>query len=231
MRSPYYDLKPKVITLRKQGKTYGEIRKSLGLSIPKSTLSDWCSSIPLSPEQQELIRRLMRNASDRGRATAWAVNRARRAQYIEEVKKRVYPCAKQINDKTTAKIALAMLYLGEGAKTVKGFLMFGNSNPSVIGLFLGLLRHCYKINESKFRCTLQCRADQDIKKLEKFWAHITKISPSQFYAARIDPRTVGKPSRNLDYKGVCRIDYFSGDIFMELKQIIEVIFEGPLAQW
>ena len=96
----------------------------------------------------------------------------------------------------------------------------------VIQLFLNLLRYCYDIDETKFRCTLQCRADQDIKKLEKFWSQITRIPLSQFYKARIDPRTNGRPSRNLDYKGVCRIDYFSADIFMELKQIVAVIFEG-----
>jgi len=104
--------------------------------------------------------------------------------------------------------------------------MFGNSDPPIITLFLSLLRRCYNIDENKFRCTLQCRADQNIPKLEKFWSQVTKIPMPQFYKARIDPRTIGKPSRKPDYKGVCRIDYFSGDIFMELKQIMEVIL-GP----
>ena len=104
--------------------------------------------------------------------------------------------------------------------------MLGNSEPLVIRLFLNLLRYCYNIDESKFRCTLQCRADQNIPKLEKFWSQITNIPLAQFYKARIDPRTIGKPSNNPNYKGVCRIDYFSGDIFMELKQIMSLIL-GP----
>lgn len=226
MYSPHYHLKPRVIKLRKLGKTYGEIRKSLGVNIPKSTLSDWCRDIPLSTQQQELIKRLMKTASDKGLATAWTVNKARRVKYIKTVKERVQHLSEQLKDKGTAKIALAMLYLGEGAKTIKGSLMFGNSDPSAIGLFLKLLRYCYVVNESKFRCTLQCRADQNIRGLEKFWSGITKIPLAQFYKARVDPRTIGKPSKNLDYRGVCRIDYFSGDTFMELKQIVEVIFEG-----
>jgi len=119
-----------------------------------------------------------------------------------------------------------MLYLVEGSKNQRGSLMFGNSDPLVIRLFLNLLRRCYDVDENKFRCTLQCKADQNIKRLEKFWSKITDIPLSQFYKARIDPRTIGKPSRKLDYKGVCRIDYFSGDVFMELKQIVNVISEG-----
>jgi len=226
MRSNYYYLKPRIIKLRKKGKTYGEIQQALDISISKSTLSNWCGKIPLSPEQQDKIRYLIEKGSKKGRATALVVNKLKREKYIQDVRKRIGHIANKIKNKDTSKIALAMLYLGEGSKKQKGSLMFGNSDPLVINLFLSLLRYCYNIDENKFRCTLQCRADQDIKKLERFWSRVTKISLSQFYKARIDPRTIGKPSKKIEYKGVCRIDYFSGDIFMELKQIINIIL-GP----
>ena len=119
-----------------------------------------------------------------------------------------------------------MLYLGEGSKARKGSLCFANSDPLVIELFLSLMRKCYSIDTNKFRCTVQCRADQDIKNLENFWMAITKIPKSQFYKAQIDPRTIGKPSRRLAYKGVCRIDYFSADIFTELMVIPKVVFRA-----
>jgi len=226
MRSRYYHLKPRVITLRESGKTYSEIRKIIGINIPKSTLSNWCGNIPLSLQQQQRVERLMMLGADKGRATALVVNKLRREKYIQTVRDRVSHLASKLKDKNTSKIALAMLYLGEGSKKQLGSLMFGNSDPATVKLFLELLRYCYKIDENKFRCTLQCRADQNIKKLEKFWSDVSKIPPTQFYKARIDPRTIGKPSKKLDYKGVCRIDYFSGDIFMELKQIIAVV-SGP----
>ncbi len=226
MRSNYYYLKPRIIKLRKRGKTYGEIQKTLNISIPKSTLSNWCGKVPLSSKQQDKIRYLIKKGSEKGRATALVVNKLKRERYIQDVRKRIGHIANKLKNKDISKIALAMLYLGEGSKNQKGSLMFGNSDPLVINLFLSLLRYCYNIDENKFRCTLQCRADQDVKKLEKFWSRITKISLSQFYKARIDPRTIGKPSKKAEYKGVCRIDYFSGDIFMELKQIINIIL-GP----
>lgn len=226
MRSAYCHLKTKIISLRKSGKTYEEIRKIIGVNVPKSTLSNWCSNIPLSYEQQQNIGLLMEKGAEKGRATALIINKLKREEYIQSVRKRIDHLAIKINNKDTSKIALAMLYLGEGSKKQRGSLMFGNSDPLVICLFLRLLRYCYDIDESKFRCTLQCRADQNIKKLEKFWSKNTDIPLSQFYRARIDPRTIGKPSKNHDYKGVCRIDYFSGDIFMELKQIMKVV-TGP----
>ena len=93
--------------------------------------------------------------------------------------------------------------------------------------FLYLLRYCYDIDEKKLRCTVQSRADQNVGELEKFWSKITEIPPSQFYKTRIDSRTIGKKSKKLNYKGVCRIDYFSGDLFIELMQIPKIIYKGP----
>jgi len=226
MKSRYHRLKPRIIALRKSGKTYTEIRKIIGINISKGTLSDWCGSISLSSKQRQRVERLVKRGTNKGRAVALVVNKLKREKYIQTVRARVNRLPDKLKDRNTSKIALAMLYLGEGSKTNRGSLMFGNSDPLVIRLFLSLLRYCYNIDENKFRCTLQCRADQNIKKLEKFWSKITGILLSQFYKARIDPRTIGKPSKKLNYKGVCRIDYFSGDIFMELKQIVNIISEG-----
>ena len=106
-------------------------------------------------------------------------------------------------------------------------MIFGNSDPFIINLFLHLLRYCYNIDESKFRCTVQCRADQDTNRLENFWCRITKIPLVQFYKTRIDPRTIGKPSKKQNYKGVCRIDYFSAELFIEIKLVAEIIHRGP----
>jgi len=220
-------LKEKVTKLRKQGKTYSEINQSLKMQIPKSTLSGWCNNISLPMNFKRKIQEYNKFNLDKARKVALAVNRIKREKYLQSVMSRNKHLKGALNNKNTAKIALVMLYLGEGSKTQRGSLMLGSSDPFIVSLFLRLLRYCYKIDESKFRCTLQCRADQDIKKLEKFWSGVTKIPLPQFYKARIDPRTIGKPSRNLNYKGVCRIDYFSAELLIEFKQIPEIIHKGP----
>lgn len=104
--------------------------------------------------------------------------------------------------------------------------MFGNSDPLIIKMFVALMRRCYKLDESKFRVTVQCRADQDTGLLEKFWSEVTQIPVSQFYTAMVDRRTIGKKSRKIDYKGVCRIDYFSSFIDLELKHIAAMMLKN-----
>jgi len=222
MKAQYYYLKTQAIALRKKGKTYNEIRQTLGKPIPKSTLSLWCHDIVFAAKYKKRIETVIKNNIHKGRALALAVNRIKREQYLQSVYNRVSHLGKIFKNKEVAKISLTILYLGEGSKT-RSSIMFGNSDPIIISLFLRLLRYCYKIDESKFRCTLQCRADQDIKSLENFWSGVTKIPINKFYKARVDARTVGKVSKKLDYKGVCRIDYFSADLFNELTKIIEVV--------
>jgi hypothetical protein len=229
MKSKFYFLKFKVIKLRKSGKTYGEIIKLIKQDIPKSTLSNWCSSVYLSSNQKKRIDKKIKDNCLKGMEVARIINRSKREKYLKSIANRNKYLVKIFKDRDVGKIALAMLYLGEGAKNLKrGSLRFGNSDPFVIDLFLNLMRKCYNVDEKKFRCTVLCRADQNIIKLEKFWLKITGISKSQFYETRIDVRTIGKPSKKQDYKGVCVIDYFSADIFLDLMQIPKTIYKTGL---
>ncbi|MDP3883222.1 MAG: hypothetical protein Q8Q48_04165 [Candidatus Staskawiczbacteria bacterium] len=224
MKSKFYPLKQRVIELRKSGKTYGEIIKKIGQNIPKSTLSDWCSKIYLSSKQKRLIDKKVIENCRKGMEIARIANRVKREKYLHSINARNKHLIKIFQNKDINKIALSMLYLGEGSKGLgRGSLRFGNSDSFVIDLFLNLIRKCYIIDEKKFRCTILCRADQDITKLEKFWQKATKIPKTQFYKTRIDARTIGKPTKKSDYKGVCVIDYFSADIFLDLMQIPKII--------
>lgn len=217
-------MKQEVLSLRKEGKTYKEIARSLKVSIPKSTLSYWCRSIPLPNGYDRKVREYNLSNLEKARKIALRIQKKKRRNYLESLRSRNAHLAQIIKDPNVAKIALAVLYLGEGRKNIKrSSLMFGNSDPNIVKFFLDLLRVCYNIDESKFRCTVQCRADQKIEELEKFWQDITKVPPSQFYKARIDSRTVGKISKKPEYRGVCRIDYFSAELLIELLQISEII--------
>lgn len=229
MKSKFYQLKSNVIKLRRSGKTYGEIIKIIGQNIPKSTLSDWCSGIYLTSKQKiEIDKKVVENCR-KGMEVARIVNKKKRDKYLKSIVARNKHLSEILLNKDIRKIALSMLYLGEGTKGLdRGSLRFGNSDPFIIDLFLNLMRKCYKVDEKKFRCTILCRADQNTNNLEKFWLRVTKIPKNQFYKTRIDPRTIGKPSKKSDYKGVCVIDYFSADMFLDLMQIPKTIYKSRI---
>ncbi len=209
--------------LRSDGKTFIEIEKILDIKIPKSTLSTWFHGVVMSQESEEKIKADRKNKLKEAQKKAVIVSRNIKDKYFRELLLSNKPLENLLENKEISKIVLATLYLGEGTKNKRSALVFGNSDPEIIKLFLQLLRRVFNIDEKKFRCTLQGREDQDIKTLELFWSGITKIPLNQFYGARIDPRSKGKASKKHDYKGVCRIDYLSANVFHEIMAVCSVI--------
>ena len=129
-------------------------------------------------------------------------------------------------DKNTQKLLLAILYLGEGAKSKStGFLSLASSNPRIIRLYLTLLSSCFTIDKRKFRARIQCRADQNIEELVSYWQEIINLAVDQFYPTYTDKRTIGKPTLHLDYKGVCTLHYFDRSIQLELEILANSVIE------
>jgi len=216
----------KAISLRKQGYTYKEINANLKTKIAKSTLSYWFKNLSISPKTKEELRVLNLKNLVVARKASLIKCKENRDKFINSLISKNQHLEALLANKDIAKIALGVLYLAEGSKKRRGALMFGNSDSGIISLFLYLFRSIFIIDETKFRCTVQTRADCNIKKSELFWHNITKIPKNQFYKARIDPRTIGKKTNKPDYMGVCRIDYFSGSIFLELQEIGKILCKG-----
>lgn len=216
----------KVRNLRALGKTYGEIREYLKLQIPKSTLSEWCKGVNLPTDYAERIADLNLNNLNKGRLIAHEINKIKREEFFKELELINFPTSLMVKNPEAAKIALAMLCLGEARKyTPKGgTFSLGSSDPRIITIFLELLKICFSFKLEKVRCTVQCRADQDTKVLEKFWISVTKIPKRLFYNARIDPRTIGKPTKKKEYKGVLRVDYFDTKVQLELESLAQLIY-------
>ena len=220
-------LRQKAVMLRKKGNTYSDIRKALGVDVPNSTLSYWMRDVQLSSAGKRRRDKIIDVKLARARGRALVAKRRLRKEYLRALRKKNEHMLMIPNDKDVSKLILATLYIAEGSKGAKqASIIFGNSDTQIIQTFLSLLRNCYTLDEGKFRCTLQCRADMNTRKLEKYWSQVTNIPKSQFYSTRIDPRTIGKTSRKLEYKGVCRIQYFSAEIYHELMIIFQILSEG-----
>lgn len=211
--------------LRFEGKTYGEINQSLKMKIPKSTLYEWCKNIKLPVDYPNKIISLNLTNIEKARLIAFQVNKKRREEMLSRIQSASMVISQGIQDQTSAKIALAMLCLGEASKyKSSNVFSLGSSDHRIIIIFLKLLKTCYPFKLEKVRCTVQCRADQNIPKLEKYWQEITKIPSRLFYKSRVDPRTFGKPTKNQNYKGVLKVDYFDTRIQLELEAIAELIY-------
>lgn len=219
------EIKQSAKKLRGRGLTYPEIRKKLGKDVPQSTLSNWCHKVKLPSFYQEKIKKIVLKNQIKARKLAVLANRKRREHFLEKIRRKNKNFLKDTDEKTL-KLLLGILYLAEGAKHPSTrSLKFASSDPEIIKFFLRSLKKCFKLNDSKFRVEIICRADQNLNDLKAYWQKITKINEALFYKPRIDKRTIGKKTKKKDYKGVCVIVYFDASIQIELQSLGRLIVQ------
>ncbi len=220
--------------LRQSGKTYNEINTILKTNIAKSTLSNWCRNLTLPKEYKSKIIKINQQNLIKARKIALKVNHLKRTQYIKSIDTKNLTISQIIKKNDVGMIALAMLCLGEASKSKTKHRSFslGSSDYRIITIFLKLIKRFPNFDPTKIRCTVQCRSDQNIKELEKYWKNISQVPSNLFYKTRTDTRTIGKPTKNIEYKGVLVIDYYDKNIQLVLESLANLVYnqlqnEGP----
>ena len=111
--------KERVVGLRRKGLSYSEIEAELGVPIPKSTLSLWCQSVPLLREAKDRLLVLEKRGWEKAREVSRLLKLQQKADKLALLKKSVQlELLGASKEMATAKLCLAMLYLGEGVKGI-----------------------------------------------------------------------------------------------------------------
>jgi hypothetical protein len=173
----YYDLKNEALKLRKSGHSYSYISKLTGIS--KSTLSDWLTGLPYTPNKKTL------EAIGKARLAAnLAKNKEKQKSIlkaIEEAKNEMGPLSKR----DIFMLGLGV-YLGEGTKG-HNIIRIINANPQIIQLTIKWFQNM-GLNMDNFAIRIYLYPDSDIEQSLQYWSNITKIPRSQFYNVQIDKR-------------------------------------------
>lgn len=173
------NLKSKAILLRKQGYSYSDIKKRIGVS--KSTLSDWLTSIPYTPNEfvkQKIIKARVASGVAKGKILIDSINKAG-----EMAKKDVGA----VNKRDLFMLGLG-IYIGEGAKT-HNIVRISNSDPRIIRFMVVWFKKVFGLKEDNLFIRLHLYPDLDIKTCEQFWSKNTGVPVSHFFKCSIDVRT------------------------------------------
>lgn len=187
--------KNKAIQLRKQGKSYNEINKLLG--IPKSTLSTWLKNYPLSEQAKK-------NNLERVKLI-WAkniteFNRRRSEKYQRDTKCLIKNFSKEtplISDRNLFFIGLA-LFWAEGGKREKWNVRFVNSDPQIIQTMMLFFRKVCKVPDEKFTLRIHLYPCIKEKAAKKFWLKVTKLRVNQFRGSQIQISRSSKGKRPIN---------------------------------
>lgn len=193
----YPTLKRRALELRRQGLSYGEIRKAI--SVAKSTLSFWLKNLPLKPEHRKRLYTKQVAILARGPQS----QKERRQREIEEIVKRAedeihFPLPNQ-----ALCLIGAALYWAEGNK--QGMCEIANSDPHLIVFMVKWVESMFKISPANLRARLNIYPQQNDKKIKKFWSELTGIPVRNFGKSFVKPISSGYKKNNL-YYGTIKIE-------------------------
>lgn len=184
----------KAIVLRKEGKTFSEIRNYLEVS--KSTLSGWLSKYPLTDEQlQKLQATIVKNryiAAEKIRNTKRNKREARLKQVLFIEEKNLLPVSAR-----ELYLCGLFLYSGEGVKGLNSTVSLNNTDPNVVLFYYYWLTDILKVPKKKIRVSLHLYSDMDIKESINYWSRQLHIPTSQF----IKPHVKLASRESIDQKG------------------------------
>ena len=184
------DERRRVVTLRKEGKTFSEIRKTV--EIRKRTLSIWLKTYPLSKEQMLRVNKIKYRAIERFRETMRKKRKKRLADYYKEIKNKILPFSKK-----NLLIAGLFLYWGEGNKASSHTISVNNTDPGVLKFIKYWYSNALNIKEKNMKIYLHLYKDMNIIKEINYWSKHLHIPKSQF----IRPYIKESKKSNIDQKG------------------------------
>lgn len=169
-------LHEKAIKLRLEGKTYGQIKRELGIS--KSTLSDWLRKLSLTKEQLKLLSKNKEKSRDISREKFIETFKNKKLRRLKNV------LNDQINEllplsKKELFLAGAFLYWGEGEKG-HGRFSITNTDPRVIKFALFWMIEILGIPKELIKVRLHIYKDMDVEDVINFWSEHLKMPRNQF---------------------------------------------------
>jgi hypothetical protein len=180
--------------LRRHGLTYTEIRELI--PVPKATLSNWCSSVSLTPEQIQAIRDRVPSQLGVPKDSQW-----RRRLEIERIRSEASAYAVAHLDDPLF-VAGVVLYWAEGSKS-RNDVILANTDARTLRLFVTWARR-YLDRNAEFVLSLHLHEGNDEEAAQSYWRAATRLSDVQFTKTYTKPRGTGHRKNRLE-QGVCRL--------------------------
>lgn len=220
-----YKEKSEAISLRRKGYSYSQIKEKLGIS--KSTLSSWLEPYPLSEKR---IRELRDNNPQRIERYINTMREKREKKFSDSYNK----VQNDIGNLSNRELFLAgfFLYWAEGGKTRRSTLVFTNTDPGMLKVYIRWL-FLLKVQSTRLRIKLHLCKDMNIRKEISFWSNQLGIDKTRFH------KTLVKNSRmtDLTYKnnyghGTCNVilndTSLTMYVLMGIKFIANVVGRGRI---
>jgi len=125
---------------------------------------------------------------------------------------------------------LAMLYWAEGSKDPRSGLIFVNTDPELMLLFITLLRKCFAIDEKRIHIRLHLHYYHRPKEVIEYWSKLLSVPIEQFGKLYLKRRSETKKFRQ-NFMGICFIQYgdtlIKNKLLFAAKEVKEIVIANP----
>lgn len=166
--------KIEAIKLRKEGKSVRGISKLL--NIPRSTISLWVRSIPLTNEQLEVLKKNYKVGNEMGRNLLIEKRTNERISYQLEGEKL---------SSDTDYVKGCMLYWAEGSKN-KNVSQLGNTDPHLIREWVKFLKKFYPSFIKKIAMYIHYHNGNELE-IKSYWLDILNLKESDVRFVKVRP--------------------------------------------
>lgn len=176
-----YD-KPQAFELRKEGKTYREIEKLLGVS--RSTLCEWFRN-------EEWSHHIKKSNTDKHITISTErlakLHEGRRLMLEKKYKEVAEEAEKEFEIYKNDPLFMAglMLYAGEGDKRSRNMTRLSNSEFYLHLVFIRFSERFFKIGPDKIKFWLLLYPDHNVEKCIEIWSEKIGINKSNFYKSQV----------------------------------------------
>ncbi len=196
--------KDKAITMRKEGKTYSEIRKVV--PVAKSTISLWLRDVGLAKAQKQHITTKRMDAQKRGAET-------KRRQRLERTQGIYATASNEVGKLSQRELLLigATLYWAEGSKAkphaVSTGIDFGNTDSEMIRIFLVWLQTALHVSADRVHSSLYLHINHKhrLSEVIRHWELLTKMKIRYIYFKKHSPKKSYRKNTEDTYFGTLRI--------------------------
>lgn len=171
-------IKEKAINYRKEGYSYNMICEMLGIN--KSTVANWTSEIPYTPNK-EVVERI-----GAAKLKSALFRHTQRMYEVKEMKEIARKELGEISKRDLWFLGIG-LYLGEGTKAHE-HVRIANSDPKIINIAIRWFKEVCGLRNENFNPVIHIYPDNDLEKTFNYWSKITRIPKKQFGKTQIDKR-------------------------------------------
>ncbi|MBI2011184.1 hypothetical protein HYS91_00295 [Candidatus Daviesbacteria bacterium] len=196
--------KQHALELRSKGKSYREINSILGVS--KSTLSYWLNNVEVTYKQKEYLLQKQREGRIKGAQKRRDLRIAKEQMILVKASKEVSRISKR-----ELWLLGTIAYWCEGSKqkanNVSGRVIFANSDPFLIKLFVRWIKEICKVPEDRLVYTLYIHETGNLKASLNYWSKILEINKYRFARAILKKHKVStnRKYNNSLYFGLLRV--------------------------